>query len=432
MRYRPLALPNARAAAASKISWQRLRVQLGGCVLFASVLPYAVRSLTAPELSPPGQLEQTFLGGLVATLLGVWFLRSLSNFPGIRAASYVLPTFSISFAAVLLVFFLGRLDYNRGLLLFAFLGSCAWFLFVTVRASRQQSLRVGVVPFGAVDMLSGIGSIAQTRLSQPASTPGRFDAIVADLRADLPEDWDRCLADFALLGVPVFHVKTLYESITGRVEIEHLSENSFGSLIPNSAYFAVKATFDWLAAVVALLLLSPILALIAIAIRLDSPGPVIFRQERVGYRGLVFTMYKFRTMVTDPVGTDGHLEAAKTQSGDPRVTSVGRFLRKYRIDELPQIINILKGDMSWIGPRPEAQVLSAWYEQQIAFYRYRHIVRPGITGWAQVNQGHVAEVDDVRNKLYYDFYYIKNFSPWIDVLIAARTLNTMLTGDGAK
>jgi lipopolysaccharide/colanic/teichoic acid biosynthesis glycosyltransferase len=121
-----------------------------------------------------------------------------------------------------------------------------------------------------------------------------------------------------------------------------------------------------------------------------------------------------------------------TQSDDARITRVGRFLRTSRIDELPQIINILRGEMSWIGPRPEAVALSQWYEQDIAFYRYRHIVRPGISGWAQVNQGHVTNVEDVRNKLNYDFYYIKNYSPWIDMLIVFKTLVTMATGYGAK
>jgi lipopolysaccharide/colanic/teichoic acid biosynthesis glycosyltransferase len=124
--------------------------------------------------------------------------------------------------------------------------------------------------------------------------------------------------------------------------------------------------------------------------------------------------------------------AAMTKDGDERVTAVGRVLRKLRVDELPQIFNILKWQMSWIGPRPEAQVLSLWYTSEIPFYRYRHVVKPGISGWAQVNQGHVAQVDEVHRKLQYDFYYIKYFSPWLDVLILFRTIKTMLTGFGSR
>jgi lipopolysaccharide/colanic/teichoic acid biosynthesis glycosyltransferase len=123
---------------------------------------------------------------------------------------------------------------------------------------------------------------------------------------------------------------------------------------------------------------------------------------------------------------------AQTLDDDPRITRIGHFLRRSRIDELPQIINILKGEMSWIGPRPEAEALSQWYEAELPFYRYRHIVPPGITGWAQVNQGHVFEIDQVMSKLQYDFYYIKNFSPWLDALIAAKTIPTMINGFGSR
>jgi lipopolysaccharide/colanic/teichoic acid biosynthesis glycosyltransferase len=159
---------------------------------------------------------------------------------------------------------------------------------------------------------------------------------------------------------------------------------------------------------------------------------VLFRQKRVGRGGHEFTVYKFRTMrlVTDLDPNDR--AAAMTGDGDVRITKLGNFLRRMRLDELPQLWNILKGEMSFIGPRPEAQVLSSWYTSEIPFYRYRHVVRPGISGWAQVNQGHVAEVDEVHTKLQYDFFYIKYFSPWLDVLILFRTIKTMLTGRGAR
>ena len=169
-------------------------------------------------------------------------------------------------------------------------------------------------------------------------------------------------------------------------------------------------------------------------IRFDSTGPVLFRQERMGYRGLPFIMYKFRTM--RPRAAVGDEEAARedamTRAQDDRITRVGRFLRKWRIDELPQIINVFRGEMSWIGPRPEAVALSRWYEAEIPFYLYRHIVRPGLTGWAQVNQGHVTSVEDVWEKLNFDFYYVKNFSAWLDALILFRTIPTMLSGYGSK
>ena len=220
------------------------------------------------------------------------------------------------------------------------------------------------------------------------------------------------------------------ESLTGRVELEHLSENSFGSLLPARGYFHLKGLIDFLCAVAILPVALPVMAACAIAIRLDSKGPALFRQRRVGHAGKKITVYKFRTM--REVVVEDERKAAMTNADDERVTRVGRVLRNLRLDELPQIFNILKWQMSWIGPRPEAEVLSVWYTSELPFYRYRHVVKPGISGWAQVNQGHVAEVEEVHRKLQYDFYYIKYFSPWLDLLILFRTIKTMLTGWGAR
>ena len=202
-------------------------------------------------------------------------------------------------------------------------------------------------------------------------------------------------------------------------------------LRPNGVYFRLKDLSDKVLAAVGLVLLSPILAIAIIAIRLDSPGPAIFRQERVGFRGRPFTILKLRTMYHRDQRKDRR-EDAITVDSDPRVTKVGRFLRKTRIDELPQLINVLRGELSLIGPRPEVVSLSNWYDQELDFYPYRHIVKPGITGWAQVNQGHVASTEDVYRKLQYDFYYVKNFSLWLDLLIALNTLQVVITGRGSR
>jgi lipopolysaccharide/colanic/teichoic acid biosynthesis glycosyltransferase len=175
--------------------------------------------------------------------------------------------------------------------------------------------------------------------------------------------------------------------------------------------------------------------IVGLLVRLDSPGPALFRQQRTGYRGRPFTVYKIRTMKTAVARTasDQQLrQAAMTLVDDPRITRLGSFLRRTRLDELPQLINIAKGEMSLIGPRPEAVALSQWYEKQIPFYHYRHLIKPGVTGWAQINQGHVTDVADVQEKLHLDFYYVKNFSFWLDVLIAVRTVKTMISGHGAR
>jgi len=292
--------------------------------------------------------------------------------------------------------------------------------------------RFAVVPVGTVDQLETIDGVDWKRMRRPqlAETVD-CDAVVADFSADLPADWERFLADAALAGRVVYQVKQLSESLTGRVEVAHLSENSFGSLMPARGYFHLKSAGDFLVA----LLLVPVLVvpmlLVGLAIRIDSRGPALFRQRRLGLAGKPITVFKFRTMQVHDAGEDER-GAAMTGHEDDRITRVGAFLRRTRIDELPQIINILKGEMSWIGPRPEALVLSSWYVGEIPFYRYHHVVRPGISGWAQVNQGHVAGVDEVHQKLQYDFFYIKYFSPWLDLLILFRTVKTMATGYGSR
>jgi lipopolysaccharide/colanic/teichoic acid biosynthesis glycosyltransferase len=216
------------------------------------------------------------------------------------------------------------------------------------------------------------------------------------------------------------------------VQIQHLSENSFGSLAPARAYMAVKHLGDFLFAAVLLPLALPVMLACALAIRIGDGRPVLFRQKRVGRGGREFTVFKFRTMRLVGTLDPDDRQAAMTGEDDVRITRLGAFLRRLRLDELPQLWNILRGEMSFIGPRPEAQILSSWYTSEIPFYRYRHVVRPGISGWAQVNQGHVAEVEEVHRKLQYDFFYIKYFSPWLDVLILFKTVKTMLSGFGAK
>jgi lipopolysaccharide/colanic/teichoic acid biosynthesis glycosyltransferase len=198
------------------------------------------------------------------------------------------------------------------------------------------------------------------------------------------------------------------------------------------AYLKLKFVLDWLLALLVLPLFLVVGLIVGALIFLGSGGPVFFRQERVGFRGQIFRVYKFRTMRSGAAQHGDARELAMTRAGDARITRFGALLRRYRIDELPQILNILKGEMSWIGPRPEAKALSEWYEAELPYYHYRHAVRPGISGWAQVNQGHVALPQDVHTKLHYDFFYIKYLSPWLDMLIVFRTLHTIFFGFGAK
>ena len=403
---------------------------LGGW-LIAIVLPSIIRLDGHWYPDEPSHLNAT-TGVAIAALVGSWFARRFTAYPGARASSFILPTFAASFGAVLLGFFLFHLPYSRFQFIAGFAVCVAWHFagyFVFQRIFRQ---RIGVLPMGRTAGLLSIPGVEWRPIDRVVADVDSYDSLVADFRAEMAPEWERFIADAVLSNMPVFHMKEVEESLTGRVNIEHLSENNLGSLIPGVTYIRIKQCLDICAAAAALLALFPLLIAIAVVIQIDSPGSALFRQTRIGYRGRPFTVFKFRTMHCSNGSAADAREAAMTRDEDIRVTRVGRFLRKTRIDELPQLINVLRGEMSWIGPRPEAVALSDWYECELPFYRYRHIVPPGITGWAQVNQGHVVEAEDVLFKLHYDFYYIKYFSPWLDVLIALKTVKTMLTGFGAK
>lgn len=381
--------------------------------------------------------EATIINGAIASVTAavtaLFLYRRVTSFPGTSGFAYIIPTYSVTYGLAIAVMLGLRLPYSAAMLTWGYGASMVVGFLATHFIQKFSRRQFYLVPFGNIEIAKdSTANVDWIMLHQPEMPDyDRHGAIVADLRHDHPPEWERMLASAAISGRVVYHTKQLHESLTGKVEIEHLSENSFGSLLPNLAYRKIKRAADIAIAVIALPILILPFILLGIWIRLDSPGPALFRQERMGYRGKPFQVIKFRTMAIRKAGECAQQDAI-TQHEDDRITRVGRFLRRSRIDELPQLWNVLTGEMSLIGPRPEAMALSEWYERELPFYTYRHIVRPGITGWAQVNQGHVAELGDVHIKLHYDFYYIKHFSAWLDILIMLRTVSTMLTGFGSK
>lgn len=409
----------------------RRRVQFAGALLMGALAPLLLRAvLPGPQLL--SATLNAFSANIVAVIIAFWLRLSVEIYPGIRRSAVILPASLTGHGLAVLWFVMTRFPYDRVGLLLGFFLHVFWLYVVYVYGNRAGVRRYAVVPFGDLDQLLAIELAEWRLLKRPnLADARRANAIVADFSADLPDEWEAFLADAALDGRIVYQVKQLSESLTGRVELDHLSENSFGSLLPASGYFYFKTLADFVVAILALPFALPIMAVCALAVRFDSPGPILFRQRRVGHAGKQITVYKFRTMHMVDADLDER-QAAMTQDDDARITRTGQWLRKLRLDELPQIFNILMWQMSWIGPRPEAQILSRWYTSEIPFYRYRHVVKPGISGWAQVNQGHVADVGEVHRKLQYDFYYIKYYSPWLDLLILFRTVKTMLTGFGAR
>jgi exopolysaccharide biosynthesis polyprenyl glycosylphosphotransferase len=409
---------------------------LAGLVI-AILMPMLVRELTTGvSIYQPTQYH-TAMGGCVALIIGVLGYRRLHVFPGIAAGGHVFMSLTAAFSGLAIMFFMMRIDYSRMQFLSSYVLALCVYLYVHQKITVHRRLRLGVVPSPTTASLPAVSQVdwAPLQLGMEDSAL-EVDAIVVDLHSDHDKAWDAEIARYVLSGIPVYHFKQAIEQMTGRVEIYHLSENTLGSLNPNDVYLKIKALADTVIAATFLVLLAPTILFVGLLVRLDSPGPALFRQQRVGYRGRPFTVYKIRTMrMSDPHTSKSDAQrrhAAMTQVNDPRITRLGSFLRKSRLDELPQLINIVKGEMSLIGPRPEAIALSEWYEKKIPFYHYRHLIKPGVTGWAQINQGHVTDVADVQEKLHLDFYYVKNFSFWLDVLIAVRTVRIMVSGHGAR
>ena len=395
----------------------------------ADALAVAFNLADQIPLASGDAISNSVFGAVVCALATLLVLRSFRQYPGTQIARSILPVLSAFYGAFLGLIILLRLDYSNAIVLLCFVATLlARYAIETLW--RDKGLLYCVVPGGKVDRIRRLTRVPVVDLHEPVLESLPRGPLIADLHADLDPEWERLLAEAAIRGRPVYHYRQVWETETGKVQINHLSENSFGALVPSFVYQKLKRSVDLLASIIVLPIVMPLMAITAILIKLDSKGPVFFLQRRMGFRGKVFHVVKFRTMTEAHDGEDP--EKSVTLTGDQRITRLGRFLRRTRLDELPQIVNILLGQMSWIGPRPEAVSLSAWYEAEIPFYRYRHIVRPGITGWAQVNQGHVASLDEVDSKLQYDFYYIKHLSYWLDIVIALRTLRVVLSGFGAK
>jgi sugar transferase (PEP-CTERM system associated) len=306
---------------------------------------------------------------------------------------------------------------------------------------RRQELGVDIVGFVDPD---------PTRVGAPVINPGvvgtiddipalaarlRVDRVVVSLsdeRGKLP--MDRLLDMRLRSGVLFDHLASLYEEYTGKIALENLRPSwlvfSTG-FRKGRGVMVTKRLFDVLAAVVGLILASPLMLLSALLVKLDSPlDPILYHQERVGLNGIRFTIHKFRTMRADAEAVTGPVWSAGDH--DPRITAVGRFMRKTRLDEIPQLWNVLRGDMSLIGPRPERPSFVEQLTREIPFYGQRHVVKPGVTGWAQVRYAYGASVEDALEKMQYDLYYVKHMSLRFDVLIALETIKTVMLRRGAR
>jgi sugar transferase (PEP-CTERM system associated) len=258
-----------------------------------------------------------------------------------------------------------------------------------------------------------------------------IDRIVIALderRGELPVDG---LLSMRFRGVTVEEVGSVLERLTGKLQLDGLRPSDLlfceGFRMKPSQQFLLRVA-STLVAAIGLILFLPLFPFVVLLVRLSSPGPVFFRQERVGLNGKIFNVYKFRTM-----GVNAEAEGAQwAKKNDPRVTPVGQFMRKSRLDEVPQLWNVLKGDMSFVGPRPERPEFVSWLAKELPFYDVRNMIRPGLTGWAQIRYGYGANLEESREKLAYDLYYVKHQTLGLDLLIMFETIKTIIRRRGAQ
>jgi sugar transferase (PEP-CTERM system associated) len=435
---------------ASELAWQLRAGQIG----------MEIDSLTSRWVPLMGTAMVIWLAMIAVGVYGPHALRSL-RFAGAR----VLVAISLGIIALAVIEFVFPSDmlwrstllYTMGLailllvadrlLLNSFLGSSAFRRRVMVLGAgdRAQRLReLGDKSESGFAIVAYIAMSEEHRVVEEAIPRaaihdlGRFvenlgvsEVVLAlqERRNALPL---KDLLRIKTKGVHVNDFSSFIERETGRVDLDTVNPSwlIFSDGFSSSRMFssAVKRIFDITASVILLGLTLPLIVLFAGLVKLDSKGPAFFRQKRVGLYGETFTLIKLRSMRTD-AEKDG---AKWAEENDPRVTRLGRFIRKVRIDELPQTWSVLKGEMSFVGPRPEVPSFVESLEEEIPFYGERHMVKPGITGWAQINYPYGASVEDSRCKLEYDLYYAKNYTPFLDFVILLQTLRVILWPEGAR
>lgn len=327
-----------------------------------------------------------------------------------------------------LVFALYDTNYSTITLLLEAAFASVWLTSWAYIKNRYSPIVLGYFKTKNSEFLTNTKKFTFVEISLDENTDIQLDGIVYDEVVAHDSEASFYIAEKGIKQVPIIELSNILQKTSGKIAMDHIGLCKFSDFSVSAPYAMVKRVLDILITLIASPFILVLMIFTAIGVRLDSKGPVIFKQQRTGRGDNPFMMYKFRSMIIESE-KDG---AKFASTNDTRITKFGKFIRKFRLDELPQFVNILKGDMSLIGPRPEQKVFTDQFNKEIPFYPYRHAVRPGITGWAQVSQGYTATVEQTEEKVEYDLYYIKNFSIWLDLLIALKTFKTIFTGFGAR
>ena len=413
-----------RAGRRQLVNIGRMLLSLSCLVAFETILSLLLEGRYLLSASDTIRVSALLITGIYLIIFLV-ALR-LSRWTRFRTGEQLLSVWLILGLAGTLGLMMFRLPYSVTFLGLIYPTATVILLLFGRGLSQRSSMRLGV-PTRLIDQIdSRTGAFIPM---DSASLPeGAIDAVLVSEEQLSEPGWTPFLSWCALNAVPVIMLRDYIEAESGRVDLKNFTFTDLLHVRSSDTYLFVKRVFDAVCSLLLLFVFSIPMALVVVVIKLETTGPAIFAQQRIGLGGVSFTMYKFRSMVTD-AERGGAQFAAR---GDKRVTRFGKFIRKYRIDELPQLYNVLRGDMSLIGPRPEQKNLLDELVEEIPLFPFRHSVRPGITGWAQVCQGYAYDVDSSSEKITYDLFYIKNLSFLLDMTIIVRTIRIMLTGFGSR
>lgn len=411
------------------------------------LLPQALGYAVAHRMQHAGWVTPLFpatvLWCTVPYLLAARWLHQGAHLPPLEQGGFLLVVTTVAFLLAPLGFALLQAPYSRGAVLLAYVLALAWLLCGHTLWGRRRTLHLAYLDAGvplALHQMLRPQEQSDDRLrltSWVAGLPEReqrlvVDGVVLDRLADANtgtgmqrQQW---VSELKLQRMPLYSAEAAAEMLSGRKITGALGEQDLWQLASHPAYDIAKRILDVGLALITVPLWVPLCLGTGLAVKFDSPGPMLYSQPRMGRHGRSFRIWKLRSMRHEPA--DHSVQFARRQ--DERITRVGRFIRRTRLDELPQLWNVLRGDMSLIGPRPEQAQFAQDFAAAMPAYPYRHLVRPGLTGWAQVQQGYTDSTEQTAIKLSYDLYYVAHCSMALDLLIAYKTARTVLTGFGAR
>lgn len=450
----PMTLPRTHAPQLASQRAQRQRQHLGWSMLGMAMigLAYAISQALESSGLATHDFSRTVLACIVPYALAAHLMYSGAHMPVAERTGLLMVTTGLPFLLTPLGFALMQQPYSRGAVLLTGVLTLLWFWLGDRWLLRHQGFKLlyldealpaqmhallsqkhgpcNAVPGHKLQLLPW----PQHWQNHPELCPGMLDVQGALIGGDTTtpttgapsNDRQRLLTQLKLRHIRLYSPQAIAEALTGRLSAQTMASELWQP-DSNPAYDLTKRIFDLCAVLITLPIWLPLALLVALAVKIDSPGPALFSQMRTGLHGQAFRIYKFRSMHHTP------LDAAQfAQHNDPRITRIGHFMRQTRLDEIPQLWNVLRGQMSLIGPRPEQEKFVQQFAEQIPSYPYRHLVRPGLTGWAQVQQGYAANAHETAIKLSYDLYYVTHYSLAMDLLIAFKTLRVMVNGFGAR